>query len=108
MRICPACSKRAVSLGAVIAAAVDSVSRCSSCGAGLKFRSIGRLVLPISVILGLTFGLSNSSYWIGGGFVLLGMLAFTLVPLMTDASDPISRHRELREKISSRKPNHDA
>ena len=107
-RRCPSCDSLGVSVAATIAAMVDSDSRCSNCGAGLKYSLAGKGILSTSFLVGLLVGVFSASYWIGIAIFMLGLSRAFVYPLKIDKSDPISLQREIRAKISESRSKNDS
>jgi hypothetical protein len=92
-----------------MAAALDSPSYCSNCGAGVKAALPASLVLSIATVVGFAVGFAASSVTLG---VLAGLFIsciFLVLPLKAADNDPIAYRRKLhaaaaeqREDLSDR------
>jgi len=96
VRTCPVCELNGVGIPALIAAAVDSSSRCSECGSAVRFNSVSHILSAVAFAIGLAVGLALQSVLIG---LLAGIAAWALVllsPLRPNDSDPVTFREKLR------------
>ena len=96
VRTCPVCELNGVGIPALIAAAVDSTSRCSECGSAVRFNWVRGVLSTTAFAVGLAVGLALQSVSIG---VVIGIATLALVllsPLRPDETDPATFRETLR------------